>query len=116
MIRLDDLGKTHINNNILTVGIEHISVSLDINEFVMITGESGSGKSTLLQILAGTDHYSYGRMIVDSENVEYYGEDDWEKYRRDKVAIVHQDFQLIEDISVYRNIEIAYSLRIVINL
>ena len=110
MIRLDDLGKTHINNNILTVGIEHISVSLDINEFVMITGESGSGKSTLLQILAGTDHYSYGRMIVDSENVEYYGEDDWEKYRRDKVAIVHQDFQLIEDISVYRNIEIAYSL------
>ena len=36
MIRLDDLGKTHINNNILTVGIEHISVSLDINEFAAI--------------------------------------------------------------------------------
>lgn len=110
MIKLNDLGKTYISNNTLTVGIEHISVSFDINEFVMITGESGSGKSTLLQILAGTETYSYGRMIVASENVEYFGEDDWQRYRRDKVAIVHQDFQLIEDISVYRNIEIAYAL------
>lgn len=42
----------------LTIGIEHITVSFDINEFVMITGESGSGKSTLLQILAGIEPYS----------------------------------------------------------
>lgn len=110
MIKLNNLGKTYISNSTLTVGIEHITVSFDINEFVMITGESGSGKSTLLQILAGTEPYSYGRMIVDSENVEYYGEDEWQRYRRDKVAIIHQDFQLIEDMSVYKNIEIAYAL------
>ena len=108
MIKLNNLGKTYISNSTLNVGIEHITASFDINEFVMITGESGSGKSTLLQILAGTEPYSYGRMIVDSEDVEYYGEDDWKRYRRDKVAIIHQDFQLIDDISVYKNIEIAY--------
>ena len=58
MIKLNDLGKTYTTNNMLTIGIEHITVSFDINEFVMITGESGSGKSTLLQILAGIEPYS----------------------------------------------------------
>lgn len=110
MIKLNDLGKTYTTNNMLTVGIEHITVSFDINEFVMITGESGSGKSTLLQILAGIESYSYGRMIVNSADAEYYGEDEWKRYRRNEVAIIHQDFQLIEDISVYNNIKIAYSL------
>ena len=58
MINLNDLDKTYTTNNMLTIGIEHIMVSFDINEFVMITGESGSGKSTLLQILAGIEPYS----------------------------------------------------------
>jgi ABC-type lipoprotein export system ATPase subunit len=49
-------------------------------------------------------------MSVDGEDVEYFGEDDWQRYRKEKVAVIHQDFQLIENISVRKNIEVAYTL------
>jgi ABC-type lipoprotein export system ATPase subunit len=110
MLKVCKLGKIYTEQGSITIGIQHVSATFDVGEFVVITGKSGSGKSTFLNILAGTESYSSGQILFDDEDVEYFGNDDWQRYRKEKVAVIHQDFQLIESISVRKNIEVAFAL------
>jgi ABC-type lipoprotein export system ATPase subunit len=49
-------------------------------------------------------------MQISGENTEYYDETDWHKYRKEKVSIIHQNYNLIENYTVYQNIELAYEI------
>ena len=55
LLELKDIGKIYDTNNIYTIGVRHINLKLNLNEFVTIEGESGSGKSTLLNVIASND-------------------------------------------------------------
>jgi len=88
-------------------------VSLDIaqGEFVSITGPSGSGKSTLLNLLGGLDHPSSGEVIVDGIHLEKAVEKELTLYRRTKLGIVFQFFNLVPSMTVVENVELPLLLR-----
>ena len=92
------------------MGFSRVDLSLDIGEFVAITGESGSGKSTLLNVISGLDTYEEGEMFVCGEDTTAYGTEDYERYRKTYIGNIFQDFNLINSYTVYQNIEVVMLL------
>lgn len=89
------------------------SVSLEIGrgEFIAITGPSGSGKSTLLNLLGGLDHPTSGEVVVDGVHLERADDRELTLYRRLKLGIVFQFFNLLPSMSVVENVELPLLLR-----
>lgn len=107
LLRLKNIGKIYDSNDILTIGIRKINLDFDYNEFVTIEGESGSGKSTLLNVIGANDSYEEGELYINGEETSHYGAWEWEKYREKYIATVFQDFNIIENLTVLENVELA---------
>lgn len=107
LLKLQNIGKIYNSNDILTVGIRGINLELDYNEFVTIEGESGSGKSTLLNVIGANDSYEEGELYLNGFETSHYTESEWEKYREKNIATVFQDFNIIENLTVQENVELA---------
>ena len=107
LLRLKNIGKIYDSNGILTIGIRGVNLCLDYNEFVTIEGESGSGKSTLLNVIGANDTYEEGELYINGEETSHYSEADWEKYREQNIATIFQDFNIIENLTVLENVELA---------
>lgn len=107
LLRLKNIGKIYDSGNMLTIGIRGINLDFDYNEFVTIEGESGSGKSTLLNVIGANDSYEEGELYVNDEETSHYGAPEWEKYRQKYIATVFQDFNIIENLTVLENVELA---------
>ena len=107
LLRLKNIGKIYDSNDILTIGIRGVTLDFDYNEFVTIEGESGSGKSTLLNVIAANDSYEEGELYFNGAETSHYSETDWEKYREKNIAMVFQDFNIIENLTVLENVELA---------
>lgn len=107
LLKLEKIGKIYDSNDILTVGIRGIDLAFDYNEFVTIEGESGSGKSTLLNVIGANDTYEEGELYFNGEPTSHYSESDWEKYREKNIATIFQDFNIIENLTVLENVELA---------
>lgn len=107
LLQLKNIGKIYDSNDILTIGIRGIDLDFDYNEFVTIEGESGSGKSTLLNVIGANDSYEEGELYIDGEETSHYGVTEWEKYREKYIATVFQDFNIIENLTVLENVELA---------
>ena len=107
LLKLEKIGKIYDSNDILTVGIRGIDLAFDYNEFVTIEGESGSGKSTLLNVIGANDTYEEGELYFNGEPTSHYSESDWEKYREKNIATIFQDFNIIENLTVRENVELA---------
>lgn len=88
-----------------------LSLEIGRGEFVAVTGPSGSGKSTLLNLLGGLDHPTSGEVIVDGVDLGRAGERELTLYRRTKLGIVFQFFNLIPSMSVVENVELPLLLR-----
>lgn len=107
LLKLQNIGKIYDSNGILTIGIRGINLELDYNEFVTIEGESGSGKSTLLNVIGANDTYEEGELYFNGEETSHYSENEWEKFREQNIATVFQDFNIIENLTVLENVELA---------
>ncbi len=112
LLKLKNIGKIYDSNDIFTIGIRGINLEFDYNEFVTIEGESGSGKSTLLNVIGANDTYEEGELYINGEETSHYSETEWEKYRekniREKnIATIFQDFNIIENLTVLENVELA---------
>ena len=110
MLKLKNVSKFYYNKGQVTSGFSKLNLELNIGEFVVITGESGSGKSTLLNVISGLDTYEEGEMYINGEETSYYGETDFEEYRKKYIANIFQNFNLINSYTVYQNIELMYIL------
>ncbi|MFT4146010.1 MAG: ABC transporter ATP-binding protein [Mobilitalea sp.] len=106
-IKLDNVSKYYYSSNAVTPALRKIKLEFNIGEFVVITGESGSGKSTLLNIISGLDTYDDGELYIDGSITSDYDASDWEKYRKNKIGFVFQNYNLIEHYSVLANVESA---------
>ena len=109
MIRLVKASRTYGTPPVTALN----SVSLEIvrGEFVAITGPSGSGKSTLLNLLGGLDHPTSGEVVVDEVHLEKADDHTLTLYRRTKLGIVFQFFNLLPSMSIAENVEMPLLLR-----
>ena len=109
MIRLVKASRTYGTPPVTALN----SVSLEIGrgEFIAITGPSGSGKSTLLNLLGGLDHPTSGEVLVDEVHLEKADDHTLTLYRRTKLGIVFQFFNLLPSMSIAENVEMPLLLR-----
>ena len=107
LLKLNDIGKIYEAKKLYTIGIRHINLEFNLNEFVTIEGESGSGKSTLLNVIGATDTYEEGELYFNDCETSHYSVSEWDKFREENIATVFQDFNIIENLTVLENVEIA---------
>lgn len=91
-------------------GIENLSLTIEKGEFTFIVGPSGSGKSTIVRLLLKEIELSQGEIVVNGYNLSRISRRQVAYYRR-KIGMVHQDFKLLENKTVYENV--AFSMQIV---
>jgi putative ABC transport system ATP-binding protein len=107
MLKLSGVSKIHQAGEVQTTALDRIDVEISAGEYVAITGPSGCGKSTLLSILGLLDVPSHGEYWFDGQNVAGWGEARLNELRRGRVGFIFQSFNLIEELSVYENVELA---------
>ena len=107
IIEMRDVVKKYDNG---TTALRGVSVSVQPGEFVYIVGPSGAGKTTCLNILGGMDTLTNGKVIVDGVRIDKLKEKDLIKYRRNDIGFVFQFYNLIQNMNVLENVELATQL------
>ena len=107
MLKLRQLSKLHRSGDIETTALDHIDLDIEAGEYLAVTGPSGCGKSTLLGILGLLDAPTAGEYWFDGANVAGWNEARLTHLRRGRIGFVFQSFNLIDDLSVAENIELA---------
>ena len=107
MIKLRHLSKLHRAGEIETTALDGIDLDIEPGEYLAITGPSGCGKSTLLGILGLLDAPTRGEVWFDGQDVAGWSEAQLTRLRRGRIGFVFQSFNLIDDLSVRENIELA---------
>lgn len=110
-IKLSRVSKYYHQGDQVSVGMKHISLTFHMGEFIAVTGESGSGKSTLLNVLSGLDKYEEGEMFIFGEETSHFEVSDFEKYRREYVGFVFQNYNIIDSYTVMQNVLLALELQ-----
>ncbi|HYX10256.1 MAG TPA: ABC transporter ATP-binding protein [Bacteroidales bacterium] len=106
MIKTVELNKVFRTEEVETTALNKVNLNIESGEFVAIMGPSGCGKSTLLNILGLLDNPTGGQMIFDGIEVSGYKERQRTKLRKANIGFVFQSFNLIDELSVYENVEL----------
>ncbi len=104
ILRCEKLSKVYGSGQTRGTALEGVDLSVEAGEFVAIIGTSGSGKSTLLHLLGGVDQPSSGRVLVENTDISTLSEKQRAVFRRRKVGLVYQFYNLIPSIDVRQNI------------
>jgi len=106
MIKAVNLRKVYRSFNVETVALDNINLEVQAGEFVAITGPSGCGKSSLLNILALLDESTRGELFFFGRNTAQMSDREKANLRKRYLGFVFQSFNLIEELSVFENIEL----------
>ena len=104
ILKCEGVTKVYESGDGQVVVLDHIDLSVEKGEFTAIIGASGSGKSTLLHILGSVDKPSEGRVIVEGTDISTLNPTQAAVFRRRKVGLVHQFYNLIPTLTVRKNI------------
>ena len=107
MLKLSGVSKIHVAGEVQTTALDRIDLEIGAGEYVAITGPSGCGKSTLLGLLGLLDVPSSGTFLFDGHDVAGWSEARLNGLRRGMVGFIFQSFNLIEELSVFENVELA---------
>jgi putative ABC transport system ATP-binding protein len=107
MLKLSGVSKIHLSGEVQTTALDRIDLDIDAGEYVAITGPSGCGKSTLLSLLGLLDVPSKGEYWFEGQNVAGWSEAKLSGLRRGRIGFIFQSFNLIEELSVFENVELA---------
>lgn len=112
MLQLKNIYKTYSSKNGVTHrALENVSLKFAEKGLVFILGKSGSGKSTLLNLIGGIDNYDRGEIIFNGKNFSEFKESDYDYYRNSCIGFVFQDFNLLENLTVFENVSLALELQ-----
>lgn len=106
MIKLRDLSKIYRSSEVETIALLNVNLEVKEGEFVAIMGPSGCGKTTLLNILGLLDQPSDGKYIFMEEDVSSISEKLRSRFRKHNMGFVFQNFNLIDELNVYENVEL----------
>ncbi|MDR2010095.1 MAG: ABC transporter ATP-binding protein [Bacteroidales bacterium] len=106
MIKIENLRKVFRTEEVETVALNGVSMGVGDGEFVAIMGPSGCGKSTLLNILGLLDNPTSGEYFLAEQEVGHLKEKYRTETRKGKIGFVFQSFNLIEEMTVYENVEL----------
>lgn len=104
ILRCEGVGKVYGKGEGRVVALDKIDLSIEKGEFVAIVGASGSGKSTLLHILGSVDKASSGKVIVDGTDISGFNQKQSAIFRRRKVGLIYQFYNLIPTLTIHKNI------------
>jgi putative ABC transport system ATP-binding protein len=106
MIKIKDLEKIYRTEEVETIALNKLSMEVKEGEFVAVMGPSGCGKSTLLNILGLLDDSDSGSFIFNGVEVVDFNERKRAEMRKHNIGFVFQSFNLIDELTVYENVEL----------
>jgi len=106
MIKIVDLEKIYRTEEVETVALNKMSLEIAEHEFVAVMGPSGCGKSTLLNILGMLDKPDAGSFLFNDIEVAHFSENQCSDLRKKNIGFVFQSFNLIDELSVFENVEL----------
>jgi len=106
MIQIKDLSRVFATADVQTRALNHVSLHIAEGEFVSIMGPSGCGKSTLLNIIGLLDEISSGSYLLLGKEVDGMNEVERSRMRKTNIGFIFQNFNLIDELNVYDNIEL----------
>ena len=106
MIKIEHLSKVFRTEEVETKALNDIALQINPGEFVSIMGASGCGKSTLLNIVGLLDSISNGSYQLLGQEMRGISESEKSKFRKQNIGFIFQNFNLIDELSIYDNIEL----------
>lgn len=106
--RVNKIYRSKLNENV--TALRNIDLILPQSGMIFIVGKSGSGKSTLLNILGGLDSPTDGEFLFNGEKIDLKNNKNADNYRKNSVGFIFQDFNLLENETVFYNVDIAARL------
>ena len=111
LLRIERIEKYYGSKSSLTKAINGISLHVSKGEFVAIMGASGSGKTTLLNCISTIDKVTSGHIFLEDTDITKLKGKELNKFRREKLGFVFQDFNLLDTLTAYENIALALSIQ-----
>lgn len=110
VLEVKNIEKYYGNKKNLTKAINNISFEVDKGEFIGIMGPSGSGKTTLLNCIATIDKVTTGNIQIEDKDITTLSRKNIEKFRREHLGFIFQEFNLLDTLTVYENISLVLSI------
>lgn len=110
VLKIENLKKMYGKGENLVNAVDDVSFSIERGEFISVVGPSGSGKSTLLHLIGGVDRPNDGKIYIEGTDISNYNSKELALFRRRKVGIVYQFYNLIPNLTVKHNIELPLTL------
>ncbi len=111
MLELIDVKKIYSTTAGDVAAMDGVSIKFPDSGMVFINGKSGSGKTTLLNVIGGLDDFDSGEIIIDGKNFSSFTPSDYDSYRNTFVGFIFQEYNLLPDYTVEKNIMLANELQ-----
>jgi len=111
ILKISNVEKYYGNKSNLTKAVDNISFDVKEGEFVGIMGASGSGKTTLLNCIATIDKVTSGHIIIDKTDITTLKGNKLNKFRREDLGFIFQNFNLLDTLTAYENIALALTIQ-----
>ncbi len=111
ILEVKNIEKYYGNKSNLTKAIDNISFNVGSGEFIGIMGASGSGKTTLLNCISTIDRVTAGRIIINGKDITKLKGNNLNKFRREELGFIFQDFNLLDTLTCYENIALALTIQ-----
>ena len=111
ILKVEKLEKYYGSRSSLTKALDDLSFEVEKGEFVAIMGASGSGKTTLLNVISTIDRVTSGHVFVDNLDITKLKGNQLNKFRREALGFIFQDFNLLDTLTAYENIALALSIQ-----